>query len=59
MTHQSQDMSRLAVSVLSILGIGALALALGWIAIEFAVELANAFEAIAEIVGWVLWPLLI
>ena len=34
-----------------------MAVALGWIAIEFTIEIANAFEVIAEIVGWILLPL--
>lgn len=52
-----QNLSQLAGWVLSILGAFALAVALGWIAIEFTIEIANAFEVIAEIVGWILLPL--
>jgi hypothetical protein len=30
---------------------------LGWIAIELTVKIVNAFEVIAWVVGWILWPL--
>jgi hypothetical protein len=43
--------------MLSILAIGALAVGLGWIMVEFTVEIANTFEIIAQIVSWIIWPL--
>lgn len=39
------------------LGAAALAVLLGWLAIQFTTELVSAFEVIADIVGWILLPL--
>jgi hypothetical protein len=49
--------AQVAVGILSILAVAALAVLLGWLAIQFTAELTRAFEVIADIVGWILLPL--
>jgi hypothetical protein len=49
--------AQVAVGILSILAVEALAVLLGWLAIQFTAELTRAFEVIADIVGWILLPL--
>lgn len=48
--------SQIAIGVLSISAAAALAALLGWLALQFAEDLAGAFEVIAYIVGWILLP---
>ncbi len=54
--HPKQG-ARITVGILSMLGAAALAVLLGWLAIQFTTELVSAFEVIADIVGWILLPL--
>jgi hypothetical protein len=49
--------SQVTVGILSVLVAAGLAVLLGWLAVQFTVDLAGAFEVIAEIVGWILLPL--
>jgi len=49
--------AQVTVGILSIVVVAALAVLLGWLAIQFTVDLAGTFEVIAEIVGWILLPL--
>jgi len=49
--------SQVAVGVVSVSAAAALAVLLGWLAVQFAVRLTGTFEVIAAIVGWILWPL--
>jgi hypothetical protein len=48
--------AQVAVGVLSIMAIAALAVLLGWLAVQLTTELTGAFEVIADIVGWILVP---
>ncbi|MEZ5827498.1 MAG: hypothetical protein R3D01_03535 [Hyphomicrobiales bacterium] len=52
----SQRNAQVAVGIVSVLAVAALAVLLGWLAIQFTVDLAGAFEVIADIVGWILLP---
>jgi len=56
LSHPSQWNSQVAVGIVSVLAVAALAVLLGWLAIQFTVDLAGAFEVIADIVGWILLP---
>ncbi|HUU66067.1 MAG TPA: hypothetical protein VMW57_02140 [Methyloceanibacter sp.] len=47
----------MTVGILSVGVAASLAVALGWLAVQFTVDLAGTFEVIAEIVGWILLPL--
>jgi hypothetical protein len=49
--------TQVTVGILSILAVAALAVLLGWLAVQFTAELTRAFEVIADIVGWILLPL--
>ncbi len=49
--------SQVTVGILSVLVAAGLAVLLGWLAVQFTVDLAGTFEVIAEIVGWILLPL--
>jgi hypothetical protein len=49
--------AQVTVWILSILAAASLAVLLGWLAVQFTVDLAGTFEVIAEIVGWILLPL--
>jgi hypothetical protein len=49
--------SQVTVGILSVLVGAGLAVLLGWLAVQFTVDLAGTFEVIAEIVGWILLPL--
>jgi hypothetical protein len=49
--------AQVTVGILSILAVAALAVLLGWLAVQFTAELTRAFEVIADIVGWILLPL--
>jgi hypothetical protein len=48
--------AQVAVGVLSVMVVAALAVLLGWLAVQFTTELTGAFEVIADIVGWILLP---
>jgi hypothetical protein len=56
-SHRTRWSSQVTVGILSMLAVAALALLLGWLALQFTTELASAFEVIADIVGWILLPL--
>ncbi|MEZ5875354.1 MAG: hypothetical protein R3D30_11200 [Hyphomicrobiales bacterium] len=56
LSHPSQRNAQVAVGIVSVLAVAALAVLLGWLAIQFTVDLAGAFEVIADIVGWILLP---
>jgi hypothetical protein len=49
--------AQVTVGILSVVVAAGLAVLLGWLAVEFTVDLAGTFEVIAEIVGWILLPL--
>lgn len=55
-SHPKRRHSQVAVGILSIFVAAALAVLLGWLALQFAEDLAGAFEVIAYIVGWILLP---
>jgi len=44
------------VWIFLLVGAVALAVALGWLAIEFTIRIVETFEVIGEIVSWILWP---
>jgi hypothetical protein len=48
--------AQVAVGILSVMAVAALAVLLGWLAVQFTTELTGAFEVIADIVGWILLP---
>jgi hypothetical protein len=48
--------SQLTIGILSVLVAAGLAVALGWLAVRFTIDLAGTLEVIAEIVGWILLP---
>jgi hypothetical protein len=56
-SQQKRRSAQIATGVLSVSAVAALAVLLGWLAVEFAVRLTGTFEVIAAIVGWILWPL--
>lgn len=56
LSHLKQG-SQITIGILSMLGAAALAVLLGWLAIQFTTEIVGAFEVIADIVGWILLPL--
>ena len=57
MLSYPKQSAQVTIGILSILGAAALAMLLGWLAIQFTTELVGAFEVIADIVGWILLPL--
>jgi hypothetical protein len=56
-SRAKQWSAQVTVGILSMLAVGALAVLLGWLATQFTVKLADAFEVIAYVVGWILLPL--
>ena len=46
----------MTVGVLSLLAVGALAVLVGWLAVEFTARLVDTFELVAVILGWILLP---
>ena len=57
MLSRPKQSAQVTVGILSILAVAALAVLLGWLAVQFTAELTRAFEVIADIVGWILLPL--
>jgi len=55
-TDTKRRSAQIAVGLLSILVAAALAVLLGWLALQLTADLAGAFEVIAYIVGWILLP---
>jgi hypothetical protein len=55
-SHTKRLSAQVAVGLLSILVAAALAVLLGWFALQFAEDLVGAFEVIAYVVGWILLP---
>ncbi|ODR99590.1 hypothetical protein AUC69_08090 [Methyloceanibacter superfactus] len=56
LSHAKRWSSQVTVGILAIGIAASLAVALGWLAVQFTVDLAGTFEVIAEIVGWILLP---
>ena len=56
LSYRKQRGLQVVVWAFMLVGAAALAIVLGWLAIEFTVRLIETFEVIGEIVGWILWP---